>query len=215
MYRSAAIIILYLYPGYTKQTDTVKLGKSNKPTAASFIRPERPVDKPLSFLQAAHEKYVSELQALQENSEAAASKPIEISGKIVEEVGFDKIRKHLAALHELRVIILDGLRVHGVLAEQGVDRDQREKEIKRIGQTCPRVTELDLSRNLIRDWQDLADICSQLDALRALKLKYVKRTSPLCLLLYGVDVPDYRTVETVSMRFRKTTYRLQISPICF
>lgn len=164
---------------YPKQADALKLGKSNQPTAASFIRPERPADKPLSFLQAAHEKYVSELENIQENPEAAGSKPIEISGKIVEEVGFDKIRKWFATLHELPIIILDGLRVGGVLAEQG-DLDERRKEVERIGQTCPRLTELDLSRNLIRDWQDLADICSKLDALKVLKLKYVARTKSSC-----------------------------------
>lgn len=106
------------------------------------------------------------------------SKPIEISGKIVEEVGFDEVRKQLAALHELRILILDGLRINGVLAGPDVS-DNREKELEKIKHTCPKVMELDLSRNLIRRWCEIVDICAQLPELKILKLKY----TALCLHL--------------------------------
>lgn len=94
---------------------------------------------------------------------------IEISGKVVEEVGFDKIRKQLAELQELKIVLLDGLCVAGVLGDG--DLDEREKTKARIGETCPKIVELDLSRNLMRRWIDVADICDQLKRLRLLKLK--------------------------------------------
>ncbi|KAK2853269.1 hypothetical protein FQN49_005236 [Arthroderma sp. PD_2] len=149
--------------------------KSKEPTAGSFIRPGRPSDRPLSFLEGAHEKYVSELPAFYSSSkgdralEELISKPIEISGKIVEEVGFDEIRKQLSALHELRIIIIDGLRINGVLAGPA-EPGEREKELEKIKKSCPKVMELDLSRNLLRRWSDIIDICMQLPELKTLKL---------------------------------------------
>ncbi|PGH18587.1 hypothetical protein AJ79_00366 [Helicocarpus griseus UAMH5409] len=145
--------------------------KSKHPTAGSFVRPTRQPDQALSFLQAANEKYVSELQHMRSGQTDVASptKPIEISGKIVEEVGFEKIRKQLAELQELRIVLLDGLRVHGVLAGEG-STEAYENELEIIGRTCPKIVELDLSRNLIRRWKDVADICKQLKFLRILRL---------------------------------------------
>ena len=41
---------------------------------------------------------------------------IRISGKTVEEVGFEKINQQLASLHDLHVVILDGLCIRGILS---------------------------------------------------------------------------------------------------
>lgn len=49
---------------------------------------------------------------------------IRISGKTVEEVGFEKINRQLASLHELRIVILDGLRVHGILPRRDISYDE-------------------------------------------------------------------------------------------
>ena len=96
--------------------------------------------------------------------------PIEFSGKVVEEVGFDKISEKLAELQELRVVLLDDLCVAGALAHE--DESQKLGEAKEaIGMTCPKISELDLSRNLISRWNDVGDICDQLKRLRVLKLK--------------------------------------------
>ncbi|EFE32573.1 tubulin-specific chaperone, putative [Trichophyton benhamiae CBS 112371] len=160
---------------YFQCKDQVTSCRNNHPTAGSFVRPSRPSDKSLSFLEGAHEKYVSELPVFHSSSkgdrvlEDYISKPIEISGKIVEEVGFDEVRKQLAALHELRILILDGLRINGVLAGPDVS-DNREKELEKIKHTCPKVMELNLSRNLIRKWCEIVDICAQLPELKILKL---------------------------------------------
>ena len=84
-----------------------------------------------------------------------------ISGKkIAEEVGFDKIRARLAQLHELKIVLVDGLQV--ICAE---------KPDRRIRDVCPKIVELDLSRNLFDSCKEIMHICMKLEHLRTLKLK--------------------------------------------
>ncbi|EFW21403.1 tubulin-specific chaperone [Coccidioides posadasii str. Silveira] len=128
--------------------------RSNSPTAGSFLRPARLADRPRGFLEALRTK---------------GSRPIEISGKVVEEVGFEKIRKQLAALRELKIVILDGMRLRGVLAVDA-DNDLRKRELEKIKDTCPMIRELDLNRNFLADWIEIMDICEQFMDLRSLKL---------------------------------------------
>lgn len=87
-------------------------------------------------------------------------KQIVISGKVAEEVGFDKIRLQLSQLHELKIIIVDGLRINCA-----------EKDGKAIREVCPKIVELDLSRNLFEIWEEVVHICRELDDLRSLRLK--------------------------------------------
>jgi hypothetical protein len=121
------------------------------------------------------EKYASE--SVQEIASdilevgVARGKAIEISGKVVEEVGFDKIRKQLAELQELRIVLLDGLRIVGVSPSYDQDHDPDSEAAQTIGLTCPKITELDLSRSLLSQWRDVWDICNQLKHLKRLKLK--------------------------------------------
>ncbi|KAJ9214382.1 hypothetical protein DTO166G4_4006 [Paecilomyces variotii] len=151
--------------------------KSNHPTAGSFVRPSRPTEKPRGFLEAVHEKYASEyeeeLAQSKQKEEAGTAVPlpdqIRFNGKVVEEVGFEKIRKKLAELQELRIIILDGLRISGLLAND-VAPEQREKAVEDIEKTCPRIVELDLSHNLLQRWADVRDICRPLKKIKLLKL---------------------------------------------
>ncbi|KAJ5206060.1 Leucine-rich repeat typical subtype [Penicillium cf. griseofulvum] len=149
--------------------------KSRHPTAGSFVRPSRPSDRPLSFLEALREKYASEsehsiVQNVPINGATVRGQAIEISGKVVEEVGFDKIRKQLAELQELRIVLLDGLRIAGVLASYNQDQDSHSEAAAKIGETCPKIIELDLSRSLLSRWRDVWDICNQLKHLKRLKL---------------------------------------------
>lgn len=65
---------------------------------------------------------------------------------------------------------MDGLRVAGILSDNR-DAAARRQELEKIEQTCPKIAELDLSRNLLYRWQDVQDICKQLKQLRSLKLK--------------------------------------------
>lgn len=134
---------------------------SRSPTAASFVRPTRPSDPPRSFIEAVRDKYADEPVG----DAASRPKEIVISGKVAEEVGFDKIRRRMAQLHELTIIIVDGARISFVSSPDGSSgADCSVKE------TCPRIVELDISRNLISDMSTVVDICSQLSDLRNLRL---------------------------------------------
>ncbi|KAJ5544867.1 Leucine-rich repeat typical subtype [Penicillium sp. DV-2018c] len=149
--------------------------KSKHPTAGSFVRPSRPSDPPRSFLEALREKYASESEqdfadAALLSTATARGKAIEISGKVVEEVGFEKIRKQLAELQDLRIVLLDGLRIVGVLASYDQNQESHGEMARKIGDTCPKITELDLSRSLLSRWQHVWDICHQLKNLRRLRL---------------------------------------------
>ncbi len=91
---------------------------------------------------------------------AATANAIHISGKTVEEVGFDKIRRQLAELQELRIVVLDGACIATVESDLG------EQNLK--------IVELDLSRNLFESWHDITAICSSLVNLQSLRLEYVR-----------------------------------------
>ncbi|KAJ5884242.1 hypothetical protein N7504_011814 [Penicillium tannophilum] len=147
--------------------------KSKHPTAGSFVRPSRPSEPPRSFLEALNEKYASEYDQQDAQSALNASlvpKAIEISGKVVEEVGFDKIRKQQAELQELQIVLLDGLRISGVLPSYEQPESSVAEAAPKIAATCPKIIELDISRSLFTRWRDVWEICNQLKQLKRLRL---------------------------------------------
>ncbi|CEN59388.1 hypothetical protein ASPCAL01839 [Aspergillus calidoustus] len=166
----------------------------NHPTAGSFVRPSRPADGPRGFIEALREKYASEFEqsrARQARADADAAQdsetPIQFNGKIAEEVGFDKIRKQLAELEELKIVLLDGLRVAGVLAQEA-SREQIEEARGEIARICPKITELDLSRNLFTAWENVADVCGSLERLKLLRLNGNRFASAVGELLFkGIE----------------------------
>lgn len=91
---------------------------------------------------------------------AATANEIHISGKTVEEVGFEKIRRQLAELQELRVVVLDGACI------ATVDSNLDQQNLK--------IIELDLSRNLFEHWYEFIVVCNSLHSLQSLRLEYVK-----------------------------------------
>lgn len=117
-------------------------------------------------------------------------KAIEISGKVVEEVGFDKIRKQLAELEELRIVLLDGLRISGVLSSHEQPEDAVREAAPQIAATCPKIIELDLSRSLLGSWRDVWEICNQLKQLKRLRVKCVLSGS------FYSRIPNYEHVYT-------------------
>ena len=131
-------------------------------TAASFVRPTRPADAPRTFLEAVREKYADVRDEAAETGPATPSKVVMISGKVAEEVGFDKVRRQLAQIETLKVVILDGVCVLRV-----ADRD---KEAESIRDVCPSITDLDLSRNLFTEFATVVDICRELPNLRTLRI---------------------------------------------
>ncbi|CAI6247490.1 unnamed protein product [Periconia digitata] len=156
-------------------------------TAASFIRPTRKTDTPRSFVEALKAKYASEdfedpdvkiVFTTQPGGNARhrpsqLNKPkssIRISGKEVEEVGFDKIRKQLAALSELKIIILDGFCMERPIARRKSGVDSWPVGLFDIKEASPKAIELDLSRNLFEEWREIASICEQLENLKSLRV---------------------------------------------
>lgn len=166
------------------------LGLSTNETAGSFIRPTRKPDAPRSFVEALKAKYADDdfedpsvevVFVMKEGDNARSRKeptarsiqPIRFNGKVAEEVGFDKIRKQLAQLEELRFVILDGLRMWRPEVRQSSRTDDQlewPQGTTDIRTACPKTYELDLSRNLLEEWREVAAICEQLDRLRSLRV---------------------------------------------
>lgn len=142
---------------HSSNTNCRHAGISPAPTAASFVRPTRPADVPCSFVAALKAKYADDAPD-REQSELGQ---IVISGKVAEEVGFDKVRKQMAKLDELKVVILDGMRV----SCPTIDGEET------IADLCPKVTQLDISRNLFESLEPVMSICSSLKDLKKLAIK--------------------------------------------
>ncbi|KAJ4986893.1 tubulin-specific chaperone [Stagonosporopsis vannaccii] len=159
-------------------------------TSASFIRPTRKPDAPRSFVEALKAKYADDgfedpgvevvfvmkegdSSRAREEPTARSNQPIRFNGKVAEEVGFDKIRKQLAQLEELKFVILDGLRMWRPEVRQSSRPDGQLEwphGATDIRNACPKTHELDLSRNLLEEWREVAAICEQLDRLRSLRV---------------------------------------------
>ena len=90
-------------------------------------------------------------------------------------MGFEKVRQQQAILNELRVVVLDGLCVAGLLSDCSILNPQSQEwqaYVEEVHQTCPKVRELDLSRSLIERRIDIVGICGALPDLRRLVLRY-------------------------------------------
>ncbi|KAF2746512.1 tubulin-specific chaperone E [Sporormia fimetaria CBS 119925] len=176
---------------------------SKSATAASFVRPTRRPDPERSFLEALKAKYVSEtINMPKAQMPEQQDRTIRISGKEVEELGFDKIREQLADLKELRIVILDGLCMSRPLArrrETGSDV-VGWPEATDIKESCPKITELDLSRNLFEDWREVASICEQLDRLKSLRVDGNRFTSiSLCPVEVERCQRAFRNVKSLKL----------------
>lgn len=88
--------------------------------AGSFIRPNRAPDPPLTFVQALRKKYIDDGVV-----DVSAQRPIEWGGKVVQEIGFDKIRQKLRKLKELKIVLVDGFQI------------SKEDPLELITKTCP------------------------------------------------------------------------------
>ncbi|KAJ3013566.1 hypothetical protein HKX48_005677 [Thoreauomyces humboldtii] len=131
------------------------------PGSASFLRETKvPQDAfGVSFLAALESKYL----AVQPGDSVVRFGGG--TGVEVETVGWDKVAKKVAQLGSLREV---------GLAERMVAGGRRRGQTDRgaIARTCPEIEDLDLSRNLLGWWRDVADICDELVSLRSLRLAH-------------------------------------------
>ena len=77
-------------------------------------------------------------------------------------------------LQELRIVLLDSLCLRGVLSDPDtrlLSAEQIETSERSIRETCPKIFELDLSRNLLESWVEISSICRGLPLLKSLRLK--------------------------------------------
>ena len=133
------------------------VGQSPSLTAASLIRPSRKSDTPVSFLEALEQKYASV---------ESATDAIRISGKTVEEVGFEKIQMHLRNYQKLETVILNNRCIT-------IDQHSKASQANEIRNLQLKIRDLDLGQNLIQTWDDVFTICASLEHLRSLNVRYV------------------------------------------
>jgi tubulin-specific chaperone E len=136
---------------------------STSPTAASFIRPSRRSDPTWTLSEAIKNKYATPSTVNGHGSQDHDL--IEISGKTVEEVGFDKIQKQLSELSALKIVLVDSMKISGI-SDPTTSKVSAQQELAEV---FPSITELDLGRNLFETWQDIADAIVTFPKLRILK----------------------------------------------
>ncbi|KIW85737.1 hypothetical protein Z517_01129 [Fonsecaea pedrosoi CBS 271.37] len=142
---------------------------SSSPTAASFVRPSRNPDPERTLLEAVRFKYAPVNKM---GGDAFTShiqdEVIEISGKVVEEVGFERIQKQLSVLADLKIVLVDELVVSGVAGRGASTQHIRDAQLE-LERTCPNIVELDVGWNVIETWQDVVDMCVPFRKLKILK----------------------------------------------
>ncbi|KAG0134111.1 hypothetical protein HOY82DRAFT_554788 [Tuber indicum] len=165
--------------------------------SSTFIRTTRAPDPPVTFLEALRNKYTTEKDISFE-----IGKPISLSAtKVFEEVGFDKILEKLGRLRELEVVLLDGMRiVRGDGATEVLD-------------TCPKIEELDVSRNLWEGLEEIAGVCRGLKMLKGLRISGNRFSS----LEIGDGDPPFEGVVSLEINntlfdWAETAHILQFFP---
>jgi hypothetical protein len=168
---------------------------SSSPTAASFVRPSRKPDPERTLLEAVKFKYAPTTVPNANNN--VADEMIEISGKVVEEVGFERIQKQLSVLTDLKIVLVDELVVSGV-ACRGASRDEIQQAQFELAQTCPNIVELDIGWNVIETWQDVADICQPLKKLKISKASGLRLRNFKAKVSEGEENP-FQNVEELHL----------------
>lgn len=141
---------------------------SSSPIAASFVRPSRKPDPERTLLEAIKFKYGMAKTDPRAPSGEAETTQIAISGKVVEEVGFEKIQKQLSVLGDLRIVLVDELTVSGVARRDATTQEVEDAQ-EELSKTCPSLIELDVGWNTIETWQDVADMSLPFSKLKILK----------------------------------------------
>ncbi|MBZ3881678.1 Tubulin-specific chaperone E [Sciurus carolinensis] len=128
--------------------------KCRHPTGGSFIRPNK-VNFGVDFLTAVKNRYV-----LEDGAEGHGEEQIiTIGKKPVETVGFDSVIKQQSHLNNLQEISLRNCAVSCAGEKGGIAR------------TCPNITRVDVSKNLLASWDEVIRIADQLENLVVLNLR--------------------------------------------
>ncbi|KAI7900340.1 uncharacterized protein BX663DRAFT_488540 [Cokeromyces recurvatus] len=147
------------------------------PTSGSFIRyhPKK-ISTGIYFLTALKDKYLEDFEGEYDESKDrgelywGGNKSIK-----VETYGFKKIQQSQRQLSNLKVV---------GLAEQLIAFAGATNEIKN---TELAIEDLDLSRNLISNWETVSEIVSQLPRLEILRINQLRLTSPQPIQKFNLD----------------------------
>ncbi|ORX80350.1 RNI-like protein [Basidiobolus meristosporus CBS 931.73] len=132
----------------------------SKPNSASFVRPSAKIKFGGTFLDALRCKYVQQNDIhLEDSTQDIYKIQFGANPKIeVEAVGFEKIHKHQSNLGQIVEVGLDDYEI----SSAGVPGE--------IRQVAPKIRDLNLSQNLLPNWEVVADICEQLGELSILRV---------------------------------------------
>ena len=121
----------------------------------------------MGFLEALRKRYAPDAQKSGDDRSVSFESSLSIGSKRSEDVGFDQIRQQLAALQELRIVVLDSLCINHI-----GDSANTPDDLNQIRSQGLKIVLLDLSRNLFERWSEVACICSALKtSLRTLTVK--------------------------------------------
>ncbi|XP_045443015.1 tubulin-specific chaperone E [Pipistrellus kuhlii] len=135
--------------------------KCSHPTGGSFIRPHK-ANFGVDFLTALRARYEDE----PEEEEDAKKQIVTIGNIPVETIGFGSVIRKQSQLSKLRDISLRGCAV-SCAGDKGD-----------IASTCPNISVVNLSQNLLSAWEEVAAIAEQLRHLEALDLSDNKLRFP-------------------------------------
>ncbi|CAI2166690.1 14465_t:CDS:10 [Funneliformis geosporum] len=170
------------------------------PNSGSFIRYSSKINIGRSFVEAVIVKYIGEnVVTLQENEEKSydAQKDLDVlhwaGTKLeVEALGWEKIRRKQRQLDRLNEV--------GLSFEQ-ISHAGKPEEIEA---TCPNIVDLNLSKNLLSDWETVAKICEQLKKLEVLRLNYNR----FQILEYSPIFPDaFKNLKNLSLNYTRISWK--------
>lgn len=124
-----------------------------------FIRPGK-ANFGISCPQAIRARYGlidNELAGIDKENLASLQK--EINAPFLEMVGFSKVNKKQSKFDQLEIICL---------REEAISNAGEPRELEIL---CPKLSELDISKNLFNSWQNVSDICVQLNSLTRLNVR--------------------------------------------
>lgn len=133
--------------------------KTRHSTSGSFVRPIK-INTGISCPLAIKNRYGfidDELAGVNKDNITSLRK--EINAPFLEMVGFSKVNKKQSTFNQLKIVWL---------REQCVSRCGNDNE---LGELCPNICELDLSKNLFNSWTTIANICTQLKKLERLNVR--------------------------------------------
>jgi len=137
-------------------------------------------------VEAVRQKYAADVSA-------TPATAIRISGKEVEEVGFEKIQKQISELKDLRIVVLDGLCISGRMME-----DSSASGEGSLAAICPHIRELDLSRSLFEDINEVMTLIGGLEHLESLKIDGNRFSSFTSMNTRMMSVPPYSRLASLT-----------------